>query len=178
MHPLREGGQLAELMRGWACGVTLVACGRAPDRHVMTVSSFASVSLQPPTVLVCVNRAASMSGAIAGEGGQRFSVSLLRAGQQELALACAGGQEEGEARFSGAKWNDQDGTPWLAEAMSALLCRRVGMHQYGTHLVVVGEVQACWDSGRREPLLYADRQFAGLASPGSAPPGSAPPDGA
>lgn len=168
MRALREGGQLAELMRGWACGVTLVACGPAPERHVMTVSSFASVSLQPPTVLVCVNRAASMSGAIGGEGGRRFSVSLLRAGQQELALACAGGQEEGEARFGGARWLDHEGTPWLAEAMSALLCQRVGVHEYGTHLVVVGEVQACWDSGERVPLLYADRQFAGLAPLGSA----------
>jgi len=144
----------------WATGVTIVTA-RAGDRiHGMTVSAFTEVSLEPPLVLVCVDRTSNTQPLIA-EGGA-FAVNILARDQEPLAklFACADAEDR---RFvdldceSGAT-----GAPLLAGAIASLDCRLESAHESGDHIIYVGEVVGLHVSDG-DPLLFYKRGYCGLA---------------
>jgi flavin reductase (DIM6/NTAB) family NADH-FMN oxidoreductase RutF len=101
----------------------------------LTVSSFASVSLRPPLVLVCVDHGSSSWARIAATG--RFAVNVLDDRLDWLALRFA---TPGD-RFTGvAQETSPEGVPVLADAISSFDCRIAAVHRAGDHEVVIGEV--------------------------------------
>lgn len=135
----------------FATGVTIVT-SRGPDGRPcgLTANSFASVSLDPLLVLVCVDRAAASHACIIDGGA--FAVSVLGLGDEPLARRFSSGDRA--ARFDDLDLRvETTGSPVLAEALAWLDCRVTGVHGAGDHSIVVGEVVACGARGG-EPLVF------------------------
>jgi flavin reductase (NADH) len=149
-------------MRALAGAVSIVTCGHAGHRYGMTATAVCSASAEPPTVLACINRAATTHGAIARSGV--FCVNVLRYEDRELSGLFSGTQK-GEARFREVDWiRLATGSPVLASALVSFDCRVVNRLEHGTHTVFLGEVEALHLGKKGKALLYADGQYAKLAS--------------
>ncbi len=142
----------------FASGVTVVTTC-APDKtdHGMTASAFCSVSLEPPLILVCVEKVATMHDAIVS--CSHFAVNVLAHNQEQLARRFA---EVDENRFEGVGFSrGTHSMPIIDDALAVLECRRVATYEGGDHTIVVGEVEtAVWRDDK--PLLYYRGGYAGL----------------
>ena len=138
-------------LRGWASGVTVVT-SRSGDRvHGMTVSSFSSVSANPPLVLVCANRS-SITHDIIQEGGV-FAVNILAAHQREISHVFSSSKHE-DSRLARVRWTEgETGAPLIEGAVACLECRVSSSHREGSHTIYVGEVEAVHTTDA-DPLLY------------------------
>lgn len=136
----------------YATGVAVVAT-RAPGDggpRGLTVTAFASVSLDPPLVLACVDRGSETHEAIGAVG--RFAVSILPAAG--AALAGRFGGRGGAEKFEGVAWREEaTGSPILDEAIAWVDCTVWARYPGGDHTIFVGEVVAGGVRGG-EPLLY------------------------
>lgn len=146
----------------WASGVTVVT-SKTEQHGVkgMTATSFSSVSLDPPQILVCINQAAD-TGEVMLEG-KHFAVNILSAAQQDVSNQFAGGSSQ-EQRFASVNWHEGVlGSPVLDDALASLECRLVQQVQAGSHWVMIGEVEkvSCREG---EPLLYYNSAYRGLAT--------------
>lgn len=149
-------------MRTLAAAVTIITSSSAGHRHGMTATAVCSVSAEPPTLLVCLNKATATHGAVAKSGA--FCVNLLRAEDWELSTAFSGAQS-GESRFKSREWTRlTTGSPVLIEALASFDCRVVKTMVQGTHSVVFGRVEQVLFGKKGKPLLYADGHYAKLAS--------------
>lgn len=139
------------LLSRFLSGVTVVTMrGAGGLPHGMTVSSFCSVSLEPPLILVCIERVASMHDMLTET--QSFAVSILADDQEELSRRFA---DDGiAARFDGIAWSDGVAGPLLDGVHATLDCRSVACHPGGDHTIIVGEVLGGTTATRGAPLLY------------------------
>jgi len=154
--------QFRDALSGWASGVSIVTSRHGERLHGMTVSAFASVSLEPPLVLVCADKASDTHGVIAASGC--FAVNVLAAGQEVLSTRFALEEEE-HRRFEGVAWREAaTGAPLLEEALVGLDCRVEAAHDAGDHVIYVGRVEAAHGApGAGEPLLYYRGRYRSLA---------------
>jgi flavin reductase (DIM6/NTAB) family NADH-FMN oxidoreductase RutF len=146
----------------WASGVTVVtANSESQGLKGMTATSFSSVSLDPPQILVCLNQNTDTSAAVLEQ--KRFAVNILNSEQQNVSNQFAGGSSQQE-RFANAAWEAGDnGVPLLTEALASLECSVVEQVLAGTHWVIIGEVQkVVCRSG--DPLLYYSSAYRALSS--------------
>jgi flavin reductase (DIM6/NTAB) family NADH-FMN oxidoreductase RutF len=149
-------------MRAFAGAVTLITSSHAGHRYGMTATAVCSVSADPPTLLVCINRATTTHGAIARSGA--FCVNVLRDSDRELSAIFSGAQK-GEGRFRYGEWlRLTSGAPVLASALVSFDCRVAARHDHGTHSVFFGEVHDLRMGAKGKPLLYANGQYAKLAA--------------
>lgn len=138
-------------LRHWASGVTIVTSRSGERIHGMTVSAFASVSLEPPLVLVCADEESDTHRVIQ-EGGV-FAANVLAAGQEALSERFAIEGNEAQ-RFDGVDWKPgATGSPLLAGCLVSLECRVVGTHEAGDHVIHVGQVEEV-HGGKGVPLVY------------------------
>ncbi len=150
-----------QAMRRLAATVTIVSTARLGARSGMTATAVTSLSLEPPALLVCVNRSASLHADLAV--GARFCVNILGHGHGELSAAF-GGQAEPEERFAQGVWAD-DGyeVPYLLDAPANVFCIVAQMIDYGTHSIVIGRVYAAREGEGGHPLIYGNGRYLGLA---------------
>jgi flavin reductase (DIM6/NTAB) family NADH-FMN oxidoreductase RutF len=140
----------------FASGIVVVTTATG---HAMTVSAFASVSLDPPLVLFCAEKIARFHDAVLG--GESWAVSILAEDDEKTArwLATRGrpldGQLDGLARHPGPA----TGAPVLDGALAVLECQTDAVHDGGDHSIIVGRVVA----------VGAPRGPAGTADPGGGP---------
>lgn len=142
----------------FATGVTVITTTAGDLDHGMTVSAFSSLSLDPPLVLVCVDRAATMHDMLVE--GAVFGVNVLAAGQESLSRRFASGDPA--ERFAGIGYvRGALGAPLLDGTLAWLECRVAARHPGGDHTIVVGAVA---EVGVREarPLLYYRSGYASL----------------
>lgn len=142
-------------MRRVPTGVTIVTSEHAGNRRGMTANAFASVSIDPPLALVCVNRSAASHDYITRAG--HFCVNLLGIEQVELAQRFAS-RAEGD-RFDGiALRTERSGAPVIDGALAFLDCELVAAHEAGSHTIFIGHVLA---AGSRDgkPLGYFDGDY-------------------
>jgi flavin reductase len=152
--------QLKHALRQWASGVTVVTSRHGDRVHGMTVSSFASVSLEPPLVLVCAAKDSNTHAVIA-EGGV-FAVHVLGRDQEALSTLFASKEDE-ERRFDGLAWRaGATGAPILEDAVAVLDCRVASSYDAGDHVIYVGAVEEVQRRGG-EPLLYHRGHYTGVA---------------
>ncbi len=133
--------------------------GEGPQRFTgLTASSVTSVSLDPPSMLVCVNRSARSHGALMDYGS--FAINLLTHQQEEVAKVMAFGDDM-EERFRTGLWlAGPEGLPVLSGALASLICQREATLEYGTHSILVGQVIQVIDQPEMTlPLLYRDGGF-------------------
>lgn len=141
-------------------GVTVVTVRGDDGRdYGMTVSAFASLSLEPPLVLVCIGDDATIAGAVAAAG--QFAVSVLAEDQEPLAQRFA---DSGADRFSGtAVSRGPSGLALIDGAVAHLDCAIVARHRGGDHTIVVGEVLAASAVEDGRPLIYQRGEYRRLA---------------
>ena len=147
----------------WASGVTVVTAHRGDERVGITASSFSSVSLDPPLILICVVKKLYTHQIIQESGS--FGVHILQTEQLEWGMRFAGMIPEIEDRFAGLNVTTAvTGAPILADAMAWLDCRVANAHDSGDHTIFVGEVMATKSGDIGEPLLYYHRQWRQLGA--------------
>lgn len=138
----------------FASGVTVMTSILDGVPHAMTASAVTSVSLDPPLVLVCVERGTLMASHVEGSGV--FALSVLAADQAALSDGFADpARPLGADQFAGVTTRSGDtGAPLLEGAIAHLDCRVTAIHPGGDHVIVVGEVVSLEASGEDDPLLY------------------------
>ena len=143
----------------FASGITVVTTRDTAGRDVgMTVSAFASVSLRPALVSVCIDHQASMYGAL--RGAERFGVNILASDQEALSRRFAA--MESSHRFDGIGYErGESGVVLLDDALAHIECVLVAQHEAGDHTVFIGEVERATARDAR-PLLYYRGGYAQL----------------
>ncbi|KAF3977690.1 MAG: flavin reductase family protein [Methylococcales symbiont of Iophon sp. n. MRB-2018] len=146
----------------WASGVTVVTAQTEKfGLKGMTATSFSSVSIDPPQILVCINKTADTGDAVFD--GKLFAVNILTVEQQEVSNQFAGGATQ-EERFANVKWHTGDtGSPIFVDALASIECTVVQQVLAGTHWIVIGEVQNV-NCQKGEPLLYYNSAYRELSS--------------
>jgi len=136
-------------------GVTVTTLmGKDREPHGITVSSFTSVSLDPPLVLICIDHRSQMLRHL--EIGQCFGINVLGEHQQELSHRFSGAWEE---RFNGVEWYPGNtGAPLLFDVPAVFECRVSGRIPAGDHMVVIGEVLHV-TSSEQSPLAYHNSSY-------------------
>ena len=136
-------------MSHFASGVTIVTTEHDGRRYGMTVASFASLSLHPPLVLVCIEKSVKTHDAIIA--AQQFGVSILASDQAEISNRFASRSDD---KFTGTEITTGAlGLPLISGALTTLECRVREQLAGGDHTIFVGEVA---EAATREgaPLLY------------------------
>ncbi|MFI6481808.1 flavin reductase [Nonomuraea sp. NPDC050663] len=158
-----DGDIFRTVMAQWPSGVVLVTTGSAQQWHGMTASAFASVSLSPPMVLVCLARGTRTHELVSSSGC--FAVNILGQDQARLGRVFAG-QGEVADRFTHGRWTTGvTGAPLLADAAGWLDCRVHQAHPGGDHTIFVGDVLAAASPRRVAPVLFHSRAWSRLADP-------------
>ena len=155
---------LKRALRALAKAVVLIACrSAAGERFVMPATAVTPVSMEPPSMLICVNRNVSSYPALAE--GSAFSISILAEAQQAIAELCTGAAGR-ERRFSVGRWRDtEDGTPYLDDALASVVCTQAHRVPFGTHDVIFGVARRVSINAVHAPLIYADGRYQRLAGP-------------
>jgi flavin reductase (DIM6/NTAB) family NADH-FMN oxidoreductase RutF len=145
-------------MRQWASGITVVTVDYQGVQHGMTVSSFTSISLSPPTVLVSLERVTRTHDLVMQSGS--FGITIISSRQKEIADRFAGLETEEQNRFAGLETHTLvSGAPFLVGGLSYFDCRVLATHQVGTHTLVIGEVLAVKVENGGRPLIYYNRRY-------------------
>lgn len=152
--------EFRQLMSAFPTGVSVVtATDRSGLPRGMTCSSLTSVTVRPPTILVCLRLGSPTLSAV--QERQRFAVNLLHDRGQRAAEVFA--RVPVPERFSRVAWRWlPSGLPWLsADALAVADCVVAHDFEVGDHAVVLGEVREITMADPAEmPLLYGRRQFA------------------
>jgi flavin reductase (DIM6/NTAB) family NADH-FMN oxidoreductase RutF len=147
-------------MRRVANSVTVVTTDGLLGRHGATVSAFSSVSADPPAMLICLRAASRIASLVTGNG--QFCINVLNHDDHAVAEIFAGRSEVADMdRFSGVPLAAASHTrgPVLATAVCAFSCRLDNVTTFGSHLVIVGAVEAVC-SREAMPLAYLNGAYA------------------
>lgn len=153
------------LWRGFGTTVALVSTQHDGVRHAMLATAVTSVSMAPPSLLICVNRSASAYPALAARGA--FSLGILPSRHHPICAHIA--RAPSAERFALGDWRshlpDEGGAPlpWLAEAQATLFCKTEQSSDFGTHRIFIARVVAATGSLEDDPLLYCDGRFGRFA---------------
>jgi flavin reductase (DIM6/NTAB) family NADH-FMN oxidoreductase RutF len=155
-------GEFRGAMRHLAGGVSVITVGRGKEITGMTVTSVSSLSVEPPTLIVCVNRESSSWPLLKQHGF--FGVNILTSDQLEIAERFAGKDGlKGAARFAGAQWNARvSGVPLLAGALAAIDCEVEDIVESHSHAIVIGRVLDLQLSPRTAALAYWQGQYVAI----------------
>lgn len=145
-----------EALSRFASGVTVVTVAGEGTLHGMTASSFASVSLDPPRVVVCLDKSSRTRALLS----DTFAINILRADQEDVSRAFAGAGEKPFGRLSHGF--GVSGAPLLDGCIAWIECETSSIVDGGDHDMIVGNVIAC-RAEQGQPLLYFDRAYRSLA---------------
>ena len=130
--------EFRDIIGRFASGVTVITAQHEDSRYGTTASAVSSLSLDPPMLLVCLNKSSSTKQAIAAAG--HFAVNILGEGQAAEAMRFAG---KGD-KFAGVNIVEgRAGEPLIEDALANLECRVVEEVTGGTHSVFLAEVEQC-----------------------------------
>jgi flavin reductase (DIM6/NTAB) family NADH-FMN oxidoreductase RutF len=143
-----------EVMAGVPTPVSVITSTAGGLPHGTTVSAFASLSMDPPMVLVSLDRGSDLLAVVRESG--RFGVNVLGAHQSHLALAFA--RKGGTGKFNGVRWDIDSDLPRLPGAPGWLACEVATLVDGGDHVVALGTVVAA-ETSHGKPLTYHLRNF-------------------
>jgi flavin reductase (DIM6/NTAB) family NADH-FMN oxidoreductase RutF len=162
VHPDAKSGNFRLAMREFASGVAIVTCANGKERAGCTATALTSLSLSPPSLVICLERSSSTLAVLTQAGA--FAVNILAAQHEALASRFAGRNGvEGEGRFEEGDWFPlMTGAPALVDALASLDCRVEEIFERHTHAIVIGAVQVVRVGGKRSGLLHWRSRFATL----------------
>jgi flavin reductase (DIM6/NTAB) family NADH-FMN oxidoreductase RutF len=155
-------GDFRSAMRQLTGGVSVITAGRG--RHVsgMTVTSVSSLSVDPPALIVSINRESSSWPLVKRYGF--FGVNILTSDQIDIAERFTGkGGLQGADRFAGARWTMRaSGVPLLVGALAAVDCEVEEIVERHSHAIVIGRVMDVAVSTRTAALAYWQGQYVAI----------------
>ena len=155
-------------MRRLAAGVSVITTEIEGSRYGLVATSVTSVSVDPPSLLICVNRSATSHDAFEKAG--YFCVNLLGEGDEGIAKRFSSPRYR-DIRFSHRKWEPlATGAPALTGSLASFDCRVINTVPVATHTIFVAEVVASklWQK-EVVPLVYVDGEFRLATTPVSEP---------
>ena len=150
--------EFRSVLAQWASGVSVVTSNDDGMLYGLTVSSFSSLSLDPPLVLVCLANTNRIVGMIEQSGG--FAVSILASDQIAASnyFARAGRLPTTDFTEIEGEWSAM-GQPVVAGAMAWMICTLHATIPQGDHTIVIGRVEDTRVNEGKEPLLYWSRSY-------------------
>ncbi|HEX8225302.1 MAG TPA: flavin reductase family protein [Allosphingosinicella sp.] len=148
--------EFKQAMRRVASTVNVITVCVDGEPMGITATAMSSLSVDPPSLLICINRTASLHSPL--EDVSHFCVNVLHRSQQEIARMFAD-KSRRELRFATGWQVDCSRPPRLADAQAAILCRRIRHFPYGTHSIFVGEVEEVAVREDVDPLVYVDGRY-------------------
>jgi flavin reductase (DIM6/NTAB) family NADH-FMN oxidoreductase RutF len=155
-------GDFRGAMRHLAGGVSVITVGRGKDIAGMTVTSVSSLSVDPPALIVSINRSASSWPLLKRYGF--FGVNILNSDQIDIAERFTGKDGlKGAGRFGGAEWTTRaSGVPLLAGALAAIECEVEEIVERHSHAILIGRVLDLQLSTRTAALAYWQGQYVAI----------------
>ena len=148
-------------MRQLTAGVTIVTTAIGNERRGLTATAVCSLSVEPPTLLACVNREAGAHDPTLQS--RVFCVNLLATHHRGLAALFAD-PGKSEERFESGEWGTlESGAPVLMDSLASFDCILGQTMRTDTHTVLTGRVQAVRSDASLEPLLYSRGEFGSFA---------------
>jgi flavin reductase (DIM6/NTAB) family NADH-FMN oxidoreductase RutF len=148
-----------QCMRRLAASVSVISCAHEGNWFGMAATAVTSLSTEPCSMVVCLNASSSVIRPLLASG--RFNVNVLKQSHVEVSSAF-GGKLKGGARFGVGNWrSDESGIPYLADAQSTLQCAVRQTVEFGTHVIVIGEVSEVRFADEVSPLIYQNGTYAG-----------------
>jgi len=153
---------LKEALRRLAKAVIVVTCEHESVRFAMAATAVSELSMEPPSMLVCVNCSASIYSPL--NAGVDFCINILHESHSNISMAC-GGAAKGEARFSQGRWAAASRNTYrLEDAQASLVCASERSMRYGSHGIFIGRVVEVRCVGSVEPLIYVNGSYASLVT--------------
>ena len=147
-----------QAMRRHAAGVCVLSAGRGDTLNGMAVTSATSFSMDPPSVLVCVNETASLAPML--DLGATFQLTILGREHEDV-VAAFGSKPSGRARFRHPDWRlPEGGCAWLEGAPANLSCVVERRLAYGSHSAVIGRVTQVRLGSDAPSLVFRDGVYA------------------
>lgn len=157
MHTHIEPEEVRQAMRAWTSGVAVVTAAYDHEQHGMTVSSFASISLDPPLLIVALQKTTRTSEFVSQ--AQAFGVTILSMDQEEISERFAGRGDDSKNRLEGIETETLDtGAPFIKGGLVYFDCRLRQTLDAGTSTIFIGEVVSVRQF-EGQPLVYHDRQY-------------------
>ncbi|MDE1821845.1 MAG: flavin reductase [Euryarchaeota archaeon] len=145
-------------MGRFATGVTVVTAHHRGVDAGMTVNAFVSVTLEPPTVLICLNRRADTTPVVEASG--KFAITILSARERHLSELFASRAPSHE-KFQGVPLHRGTlGPPLLDGGLGSLECEVVHRVEHGSHVLFFGQVVALETGGEELPLVFWKSEYA------------------
>ena len=153
LHSLQD--EFVDAMRFYTATVNVISAQHLGIKQAMTATSVASLSLEPPSMLISVNKEASIHNIL---GKNRvFCINVLSSTQSDIAKLCS--SEEEKERFEKGKWLSYEDIPYNADSVINIFCNCFDLFNQSTHSVFFGEVTKIIKSGDSVPLIYHDGKY-------------------
>jgi flavin reductase (DIM6/NTAB) family NADH-FMN oxidoreductase RutF len=127
----------------------------ADNPNAITVSSVTSISMDPPSLLICINKSSRIHNSI--ELGTKFCINLLNNEQEDISNICSD-EDMYDQRFKDENWN-LDGIPFLKNAQANIFCKVDKLTSYHTHTIVIGLVEDANYADEISTLTYVDGKY-------------------
>ena len=162
IDPEASSGDFRNAMRQLTGGVSVITAGTGRDISGMTVTSVSSLSVDPPALIVSINREASSWPLVRRYGF--FGVNILTSDQIDIAERFTGrGGLKGADRFAGARWMTRaSGVPLLVGALAAIDCEVEDIVERHSHAIVIGRVLDVAVSARTAALAYWQGRYVAI----------------
>lgn len=155
--PADIAGCLRLALRSLVRPVAVITAAHAGERYAMAATAFCEVSMDPPSMLVCVNRTNTTYKAISE--GADIGLNLLSERQAEISQA-AGGAKTATGKFAVGNWIHEDGKPpRLADCCAAMVLRPTQVVDQGTHAIVIGEIVEIQCQLQTAPLAFHEGDY-------------------
>lgn len=146
-----------QALRRLAGTVVVITTRHDGVRYAMAATAVNALSMDPPSLLICVNKSASIHAPLSK--GEYFAINILDFHHQEISRCCSG-QVKGEARFEHGDWDDTGVVPVLRDAQATIVLKIDKRIEYGSHTIFIGQVQdARASDGKIDPLIYVDGKY-------------------
>ena len=151
------GARFRATMRKFPATVTIVTAHDGKRDHGMTVTSVTSVSMLPPSLMVCLNNRTLLHEMLVSQAN--FALNVLSHAHPEISDAFSGKVDPHQRFVTGGWQRDPAGMMVLPSAHANVVCRRMAAIPYGTHTIFIGEVTRAQVDDQTRPLLYAESSY-------------------
>ena len=145
-------------LRNLAYPVCIISNSENDIKNAITVSSMTSLSIDPASLLACINKSASIHAAL--KVGNLVNVNLLSSSQQEISTICSTSDSE-VGRFDNDFWSyHSNQIPFLPDSQAIITCKIEEMVDYATHSILILSIDnVVLNSEEPDPLLYGNGNY-------------------
>ena len=153
---MSDQGDFRKAMRNYIYSVSILSNKNIDgELNAITVSSVTSISMEPPSLLVCINKSSRIHNTLIKNSD--FCINLLNKNQQEISNICSTDSLY-DQRFDHDKWNTQT-IPFLEEAQANIFCSIEDLVPYHTHTIVIGRVLNAISNDKINTLSYVNGKY-------------------